>query len=134
MELVAAQDRARGPKRAIRGDAGLAVSERHPALFETGFDAEQARHRVSGAGGVDKALTERHIASAFAVHRARLGEAPEARVKPRRRRQSPGVQFRIAARKPAHVAIGRRGLVGERREGDDLGRPPPASLARDAGR
>ena len=36
------------------------------------------------------------------------------------------MQFGIAARKPAQVAVLRRRLVGERREGDDLGpgRPP----------
>ena len=76
MELVAAQDQARAPKRAIRRDAGLAIAERHPALFETGFDAEQARHRMGYARGVNKALAQRHIAPAFAMDRPRLGETP----------------------------------------------------------
>ena len=31
------------------------------------------------------------------------------------------MQFRITARKPAQIAIGRRRLVGQWREGDDLG-------------
>ena len=60
------------------------------------------------------------------MHRARLGETTQAFAKSRRRRKPPGVQFRIAARKPADVAVRRRRLVGERREWNDLGpgRPP----------
>src|ERR1700722_5137191 len=56
VELMAAQDRARGSKRAVRRDAGLAIAERHAALFKTGFDAKQAGHRMGGARGVDKGL------------------------------------------------------------------------------
>src|SRR3984957_13277067 len=56
VELVAAQDRARGSKRAIRHDAGLAIAKRHAALFKTGFDAKQASHRMRSARGVDKGL------------------------------------------------------------------------------
>ena len=128
VELVAAQDRASAPKRAIRRDASLAIAERHAALCKTGFDAEQARHRMGDAGRIGQALAHRHIAPAFAVRRARLGEAPETFAKSRCRRQPPGVQFRIAARKPADIAIGRRRLVGEGREWDDLGAGRPPAL------
>jgi hypothetical protein len=114
MEFVAAQERALWPERALRSEAGLAIAERHPAVFEAGLDAEQARHLVGGAGGVDKALAQSHIAPTFAVHRARLSEAPETFTKSRCRRQLPGVQFRITARKPTYVAIERGRLVGER--------------------
>ena len=57
---------------------------------------------------------------------ARLRKARQPRAKARGRGKRAGMEFRIAAGKPAAVAALRRRLVGERREGDDLraGRSP----------
>src|SRR5277367_4846155 len=67
VELVATQESALEPKRAVRSDTRLAIAERHPALLEAGLDAQQARHLMGDARGVDEASAERHIAPAFAM-------------------------------------------------------------------
>src|SRR5580658_1987915 len=87
VELVAAQDFARCPKRAVGRKARLAIAERHAELLEACLDAEQAGHPVLDARSVDEAFAERHKAPAFAVNGARLGEEAQAFAKPRRRRK-----------------------------------------------
>src|SRR5215472_1626749 len=66
------------------------------------------------------------------MHGFGFGETLYASAKARRRREPPGVQFRIAAGKPAEVAFGRRRLVGERRKREDLrpGRSPAMQKVR----
>src|SRR5580700_3486711 len=63
VKLVAAQERALWPKRALRSDAGLPIAERHPALLETRFDPQQVRHRMGDARSVDEAFAHRHLAA-----------------------------------------------------------------------
>ena len=127
VELVATQETPLSPSAQFEAIPRLAIAERHPALLETGLapagppsDARRQRRRRGSA--------QRHIAPTFAMHRARLCEMAQTLAKARRRREPPGVQFRIAARKPAQIAIGRGRQVGERREKDDLGPCRPPSL------
>ncbi len=58
------------------------------------------------------------------MHRSRFGEPAEASRKRACRGNPRGVQFRIAARKPAAIAGVRHGLVCERRERDKRGPVP----------
>ena len=79
---------------------------------------EKSCHGVAGAVGVLKALAEHHVATAFAVHRARSGKLRKPRAKARRSRKRARVKLRIAAGQPAAIAALRWRLVRERREGD----------------
>ena len=83
-------------------------------------------------GGVDQAFAQRHIAAALAVNGLRRREQPQAVEEAARAGEAAGMQFGIASRQPAGVAVGGRRLVGQRREGDDLrpGRPPAADEMR----
>ena len=80
------------------------------------------------ARGILQALAQHHVAAALAVHRPRL--ARKSRRPSRKRRacgEAPGMELGVAAGQPAGVAIGRRRLVGERRERHEFGpRRPPA--------
>ncbi len=71
--------------------------------------------------GIDQAGAQRHVAAALAMHRAGLRESAHALGKARRGGELAGMQFRIAAGQPGDVAGGIGRLVGQRREGDDLG-------------
>ena len=117
---MAAERRACRPERAVGGKARLAIAERHAPPGEARFDAEQARHPVRGARGVDEARAQRHVAAALAMHRPRPGEAPQTLTEAGRRGEPTGMQLGIAAGQPAGIAVIRRRLVGERREGDNL--------------
>ena len=98
------------------------------ALGEAGFEIEQPGHRVDGALGVDQRLAENHVAAAFAVDPSRFGEAPQTVQETPRLRKAPRMQFRIAARKPAHVAIVGRRFIRERRKEEKLGAAIAPSL------
>ena len=91
------------------------------ALCEAGGMAEQPGHAVADAVGVLEAFAEHHVAAALAVHRPRRGETRKPGAEPVGGGKPSGVKLRIAAGKPATVAVLRRRLVGERRERDDLG-------------
>jgi hypothetical protein len=49
VELVAAQDRALGPERAIGSEAGLTIAERHPAFGEAGRNVVRIPRLRAGA-------------------------------------------------------------------------------------
>ena len=89
--------------------------------------AEQAGHAVAPPASVLKRLAEHHVAAALAVDRPGRGKRPEPLLEAARRRKRAGMKLGIAARQPAAVAAFGRRLIGERREGDDLGTGlPPA--------
>src|SRR6516225_6019413 len=78
--------------------------------------------------GIDKPLPQHHVTSALTVHRPALSEVLKPSFEASGVRQRARVQFRIAAGEPACVAIFRRWLISEWREGDNLsaGAPPTA--------
>ncbi len=47
----------------------LPVSQVTMTLCKAGFQVQEFKHRVADATGIDKALSHRHIATAFAVDR-----------------------------------------------------------------
>ncbi len=71
--------------------------------------------------GILKALAEHHVAAALAMHWPRRGEAGEALAEAMRGGEPSGMQLGVSARQPACVATLGRRLVGEGREGHDLG-------------
>src|SRR5262245_26399633 len=83
--------------------------------------AEQPGHAVDRAVAIGEAHPEHHVAAALAVDRPCRSEAGEAVAKPVRRCEQPGVKLGVAPGEPATVAMLWRRLVGERREGRDLG-------------
>src|SRR5579872_1437773 len=97
------------------------VAEIHLALREACRNREQASHLMGHAVGIGKALAERHIATALAVHRFALRKTPQAVHEILRCGQTPRVQFRIAARQPTQVAVKCRRFVVERREWNEFG-------------
>ncbi len=126
VELVSAQPRAGASERPVRKQQRGSVAERHAPLREARDVVQQPEHSVRGAVRRDQRAAENHMATALAMHRAALGEAAHALEKPRRGGERWGVQFRVAARQPAGIAIVRGSLVGQRRERVDRGtRPPP---------
>src|SRR5262245_55348158 len=83
--------------------------------------AEQPGHAVAYDVAIGEAYPEHHVAAALAVDRPCRGEAREPRAKSLRGGELPGVKLRVSAWEPATVATLWRRLVGERREGRDLG-------------
>ncbi len=63
-----------------------------------------------------QALAEHHEAAALAMHRPVLGEAGEPGPESPGSREAARMQLGVAAREPAGIAVGRRRLVGQRRE------------------
>ena len=89
----------------------------HTAFGKARLQAEQAGHLVARSIGIRQSCTQHHIAPAFAVHRALLGEGAQSSAKSRIGREPAGVQFGIAAGQPAHVGAFVGSFIGERREG-----------------
>ena len=121
VELVPAQSRAGAPERAVLQQRRGAIAEMQAALGEARRMSEQASHGVTRAVGIDQPLPQHHVAAALAMHRAARGELGEPGLEARRAGERAGMQLRIAAGKPAGIAIVGRRLVGKRREGHDLG-------------
>ena len=86
------------------------------------------------ARGVGQGFAQRHIAAAFAVHRARPGEAPETFAKARRRRRS--ARHAIRDNRPAASRNRNRRAALRRRAAKRRGfrRLPLATLTADADR
>src|ERR1700704_3027005 len=95
------------------------------ALMKTRGVAEQAGHGMADAAGILETFSEHHIAAALAMNRTCPGKAGKTTAKSVCGGKGTRMQFRITARQPADIAgVGRR-LVGERREGHDLGAGAP---------
>ncbi len=107
--------------RRVGEEPRLPVAEVHLAPGEAGDVTQQPGHRVGDAAGVLQRAAERHEAAAFAVHRPAFGETAQPFAEPGGGREPAGVQLGIAARQPADVAAEVRRLVGQRREGQELG-------------
>ncbi len=120
MKLVPANARVPRTNRAVRAQTGFAIAEMEPALGKAGGVPEQAGHRVPDTIRIFEALPQHHVAAALTVHRPRLRELREPVPKSMRGRERAGMQLRIAAGQPAHIAVRRRRLVRERRKGRDL--------------
>ena len=97
MELVAADDAALRAKWSVVQQAGLPVAEVHLALCKAGGMAEQRRHEMTRALGIDQAGAKHHEAAALAMHGLALGKVPDAVAETVRRCKLSGVEFRIAA-------------------------------------
>ena len=105
MKFVAANERVTDAEWIIGEQPRGTITEMQLALGEAGCMAKQSGHGEAPSGRVFQALSEHHVAPAFAVDRPRFGE----RRNPSRKRPAPleriGVQFRIAARKPAAIGV-----------------------------
>src|SRR5262245_28901147 len=67
-------------------------------------------------------LSQHHVAAALTVNgNGSLSQGPETALKTMRRRQRCGMELRIAAGQPYRIRARIRRLVGERREGENLG-------------
>ena len=111
---MAAQACARLPQRTVGKQPRLAIAEMKLALGEAGGMAEQPGHAVAHTVSVLEALAEHHVPAALAVHRARRGEAREARAERFCGGEPSGVQLGVTARQPAAIALLRRRLAGKR--------------------
>ena len=121
MEFVTAEPRAGDTERAVLEQSRGAIAEMQTALGEARRMGEQANHGVTRAVGIDQPLPKHHVAAALAVHRPACGELREPCLEAPGVGERAGMQLGIAAGEPAGIAILRRRLIGERREGDDLG-------------
>ena len=97
-------------------------------LFVAGDDGQEPEHPVTGAGRIDKPVTEHHVSTALAIDaRAALCSRLHAILEMLRGGKLSGMQFRIAAGQINGIGIGRRRLVREgRKEGYFRAAPPPA--------
>jgi hypothetical protein len=97
----------------------LAVAEAEAAA--PGPEGQQPCHRMDLAGRIDQLLAEQQQATAFRVDRQPPGggpaQLPQAALAVG---QLGPMQFGIAARQPANVAIGRRRFITQGREGHDF--------------
>src|SRR6202030_4223486 len=83
--------------------------------------AEQGGHGMRLSCRILQALAQNHVTTALAVYRPRLCKASQSIAKTSRGSKRFSVKLRIAARQPAAVGAIRRGLVGKRREQQNLG-------------
>jgi hypothetical protein len=114
MEFMAAKPRACSSQRTIVEQFRPAITEMQAPLGEARRVAEEAGHGVADAFGVHDALTEDHVAPAFAMHGPASGEAGEPFLETCGFGERRAVELRVAARQPAGIAsLGRR-FVGER--------------------
>src|SRR5262245_54261099 len=114
VELVPADDAARGSNRAFRQKPRLAIAEMKPAFGEARRMSEQSGHRVADTLRVLDSLAEHHVPAALAMNGTRGGEAAKPVAEAARRRKVARAELRISARQPAYVAILGRRLVGQR--------------------
>ena len=121
MEFVAADDGSAAAEHTVRQKPRRAVAEMQLPAGEARCMAEQSGHGVAPPRRILEALAQNHVAAAFAMHRARLGKAPQPCGKSPRGGERIGVQLRISAGQPAAIGTFGRRLVGERRKCKNLG-------------
>src|SRR5262245_9162326 len=88
---------------------------------ETGRMAEQPGHAVAYAVAIGEAYPEHHVAAALAVHRPRRREARKPCTKSLGGGERSRMKLGVSPGEPTTVAMLWRRLVGERREGRNLG-------------
>src|ERR1700741_702309 len=125
MEFVAAQTCAGLMSGYWRSQLGDPVTQMHATLGKARFKPKQTRHLVARAVCVGQGAAKPHVAAALSVHRPCLGKSAQRSPKPPVFRKTAGMQFRIAAWKPAYIGAGIGNFVGERGERRDLGSLPP---------
>src|SRR5262249_61001279 len=97
-------DGAHRPNGTAGAQACLAIPKIELAFGEARGVWEQARHRGARAVRILDPLPQPHVAAALAVDRPRVGEAREPLLEALRGGERAGMEFRIAAGKPADVA------------------------------
>ncbi len=127
VKFVAAYRGAGRTERARRDEPRRAIAEMQLAGRKTRGVSEQAGHGMAHAVGILEPRAQHHVAAALPMHRPRRRKSCKSVAKPPRIGERAGMKLRIAAGQPATVAVGRRRLVGKRRERHDLGaRAAPA--------
>eukprot|EP01136_Pigoraptor_vietnamica_P009960 Opistho-1_new@47020 len=117
VEFVATEPRSGSAERAVGQQIRPAVAEMQLALGKAGDDRQQPGHGVAFAGRIDQPLAQHHVAAAFAIdRRAALSRLAQPAEEGRIGRQTPGMQFGIAAGQEDGVGSPGRRLVEQRRE------------------
>jgi hypothetical protein len=75
---------------------------------------EQPGHLMADTMLILEAFTEHHVTAALAMDRPRFGKSPKAIQEAAGRGQPAGMEFRVAAGQPAHVAMIRWRFVPQR--------------------
>lgn len=73
--------------------------------------AEQCRHDMANTIGIHETGSQHHEAAALAMNRLHLRKVPNTVAKAVGSRELPCVEFRIASRQPADIAIERRTFI-----------------------